>query len=314
MRKIRLAQSCARNNTVEGTYNTDALRATSELDALLAETELVKNFITTAHPIFVTNDVSQVISDLIWAVNGAKIEVNMGQYFENRLPFDRCLFDFENDLPIDGGHHVVGMEAGTENGADVLTVYSLVVEEGCPAELIHKLKILQDGIHGYNGPMTVHERLGIRNGILTVDDILETRTVAMGWALKALRICATMAIKNGPFDQTEEALYPRNLARRMDREKLQFRDPKGEIPKFVRVDLSPSGKQHLEIMQDEALGEKGGVRIRAHWVRGHLMRTERKGLVWRKAHVRGFGDAALRPHVVTIKPERDEDPDMEMAI
>lgn len=60
----------------------------------------------------------------------------------------------------------------------------------------------------------------------------------------------------------------------------------------------------MDALRDEA-EVKSGRKVRPHWVRGHLMRTESKGPVWCRAHVRGIGDPVMstRSAVYTSSPE-----------
>lgn len=71
--------------------------------------------------------------------------------------------------------------------------------------------------------------------------------------------------------------------------------PSGVTPTYqgmTRIELNRYGTDHVDALRDEA-EVRAGRKVRPHWVRGHLMRTETKGSVWRRAHVRGIGDPVM---------------------
>lgn len=83
--------------------------------------------------------------------------------------------------------------------------------------------------------------------------------------------------------------------------------PSGVSPTYqgmTRIELNRYGADHVDALRDEA-EVKSGRKVRPHWVRGHLMRTQSKGPVWRRAHVRGLGDPVMstRSAVHTSSPE-----------
>jgi hypothetical protein len=84
--------------------------------------------------------------------------------------------------------------------------------------------------------------------------------------------------------------------------------PSGVTPTFqgmTRIELNRYGADHVDALREEA-EVRAGRKIRPHWVRGHLMRTESKGPVWRRAHVRGIGDPVMstRSAVYTDAPQQ----------
>lgn len=110
-----------------------------------------------------------------------------------------------------------------------------------------------------------------------------------------------MGAKNAPMDGRREPLMSRQERRALAR--------KGEEPpeagaQTTRIVLNAEGRAHLAAMRETSEGRPR----RAHWVRGHLMRTPTKGPVWRSAHVRGFGDPVMSPRLVITAPEGADDP------
>ena len=106
-----------------------------------------------------------------------------------------------------------------------------------------------------------------------------------GWAiLNAVRAMHLIKAKGGPLDADQEPMFSRPERRRMEREgTLSTSAP----PTVTKIRVNAQGRLHLQAIDEEEGGD-GGARRRAHRVRGHEMRTA-KGMVWRKAHVRGFG-------------------------
>lgn len=94
----------------------------------------------------------------------------------------------------------------------------------------------------------------------------------------------------------------RQLRRQFERRGVRLDDVSRKVTRIV---LNEEGRNHMLAVSDNAGGE---ARRKAHWVRGHLMRTETKGYVWRKSHVRGIGDPVMRPRAVSaiLAEEPDE--------
>lgn len=116
------------------------------------------------------------------------------------------------------------------------------------------------------------------------------------------RLFTLMASKDAPLDQVEENAMSRPERRRLQRSGMSEADLSREVTRIV---LNQEGRNHMRAIEGN---DEAGAPRRGHWVRGHLKRTESKGLVWWRSHVRGFGDPAMRPRVVTA----DSGPDMEM--
>lgn len=100
--------------------------------------------------------------------------------------------------------------------------------------------------------------------------------------------------KNSPLAAEVAEILSRQQRRAMERSA----PGSSKISKITRIVLNAQGKAQIGILRAE-----GGqdARRRAHWVRGHLMRTETKGYVWRKCHVRGIGDPIMRDRVLSIE-------------
>lgn len=98
--------------------------------------------------------------------------------------------------------------------------------------------------------------------------------------------------KNAPVQAEVAELFSRQQRRAMER-----RAPgSSKVSRITRIVLNAQGRAQLSAIRSEDGYE---ARRRAHWVRGHLMRTQTKGLIWRKCHVRGMGDPVMRTRVVS---------------
>lgn len=105
-----------------------------------------------------------------------------------------------------------------------------------------------------------------------------------------------------PIERAEPAPVEKGTQRLMRKNA-----PRGVSPTYqgmTRIELNRYGADHVDALRDEA-DVKSGRKVRPHWVRGHLMRTQSKGPVWRRAHVRGVGDPVMstRSAVHTPSPE-----------
>lgn len=112
------------------------------------------------------------------------------------------------------------------------------------------------------------------------------------------RLFALMSAKDSPLDQVATGPMTRQERRHLARKG-------GSVTRDVtRIILNEEGRNHMCAVAQA--GDPGAAR-KAHWVRGHLMRTESKGYVWRRSHVRGLGDPLMRPRAVSAVPENPEE-------
>lgn len=120
--------------------------------------------------------------------------------------------------------------------------------------------------------------------------------------LFAARFTTLLNASRTPIELAEPAAVGKETQRHMRKNA-----PRGVSPTYqgmTRIELNRYGADHVDALRDEA-EVRSGRKVRPHWVRGHLMRTESKGPVWRRAHVRGIGTPVMstRSAVYTSSPE-----------
>jgi hypothetical protein len=120
--------------------------------------------------------------------------------------------------------------------------------------------------------------------------------------LFAARFTTLLNASRTPIELAEPAAVGKETQRHMRKNA-----PRGVSPTYqgmTRIELNRYGADHVDALRDEA-EVRSGRKVRPHWVRGHLMRTESKGPVWRRAHVRGIGTPVMstRSAVYTPSPE-----------
>jgi hypothetical protein len=121
-------------------------------------------------------------------------------------------------------------------------------------------------------------------------------------AIFAARFLTLLNAGRAPIERSEPTPVAEGTRRLMRKNA-----PSGFTPTYqgmTRIELNRYGADHVDALRDEA-DVRAGRKVRPHWVRGHLMRTESKGPVWRRAHVRGVGDPVMstRSAVHTPSPE-----------
>lgn len=128
--------------------------------------------------------------------------------------------------------------------------------------------------------------------------------VSIAGAVLASRLFALMEARDSPMDLVEAGAMSRQERRRQARKGAS--DPTSH--EVTRIILNEEGRNHMRAVAEAS---EAGTARKAHWVRGHLMRTETKGYVWRKSHVRGLGDPVMRPRAVSVARESpDESPSL----
>lgn len=94
---------------------------------------------------------------------------------------------------------------------------------------------------------------------------------------------ATLLNYKGMLETEEAPAWSRQERRRAERSGKPLPETR-----ICRITLGELGRAQRAAMDEEkADGEK--IRKRAHWVRGHFMRTRSGGVSWRMPHVRGAG-------------------------
>ena len=152
-----------------------------------------------------------------------------------------------------------------------------------------------------------------RDGFQAPDDMVyyEIRHTLVSMALARAALDLLVA-RTSPYVGETAPLMSRQERRALER---AGRLPEGPATTVTRMRLNGPGRAHLQALE-AAEGHDGGdgegVRRRAHWVRGHLMAKVTKGLVWRGAHVRGFGQ--VNPTLRVVEAPVPEAPVLEMNV
>lgn len=122
-----------------------------------------------------------------------------------------------------------------------------------------------------------------------VDNMAEMVLGATKIAYHALQL---LNAKNAPIHAEVTEMFSRQQRRAMERSA----PGSSKVSRITRIILNAQGRAQLSAIRFEDGYE---ARRRAHWVRGHLMRSPTKGLVWRRCHVRGVGEPVMQERVVS---------------
>lgn len=122
-----------------------------------------------------------------------------------------------------------------------------------------------------------------------VDNMADVVLGATKIAYHALQL---LNAKNAPVQAEAAEMFSRQQRRAMERSA----PGSSKVSQITRIILNAQGRAQLSAIRSEDGYE---ARRRAHWVRGHLMRSPTKGLVWRRCHVRGVGDPVMQERVVS---------------
>lgn len=126
------------------------------------------------------------------------------------------------------------------------------------------------------------------------EGIVQDRTNAISFLSMGVGI-ATLLKYKGMLEIEEGPVYPRAERRRAEKA--------GRILPNIRVSkirLGGAGKGQLAAMSgDQNQAQTEDSKRRAHWVRGHWMRTAAGGLSFRKPHIRGVGPVVRQERIVT---------------
>lgn len=117
--------------------------------------------------------------------------------------------------------------------------------------------------------------------------------VVLGATKIAYHTLQLLNAKNGPVQAEAAEMFSRQQRRAMERSA----PGSSKISRITRIVLNAQGRSQLSAIRSEDGYE---ARRRAHWVRGHLMRTAAKGLVWRRCHVRGVGEPVMQEREVSV--------------
>ncbi|WP_411839835.1 hypothetical protein [Paracoccus sp. ME4] len=96
---------------------------------------------------------------------------------------------------------------------------------------------------------------------------------------------ATLLAHTGMLEVQDMPAVPRAERRRAEREGRP-----APTARISMIRLGEAGRGQLQAMRAGPAGETGDAMARrAHWVRGHFMRTKTGDLTWRMPHIRGAG-------------------------
>ena len=134
--------------------------------------------------------------------------------------------------------------------------------------------------------------------IPSIDNLTEGMAQDKTNALTFLSIgvgIATLLKYRGMLDVERGPAYPRAERRRAEKGGRPLPDIR-----VSKISLGEAGKGQLAAMsQDHNENETELAKRRAHWVRGHWMRTAAGGLSFRKPHIRGAGPVIIQERFVT---------------
>jgi hypothetical protein len=106
---------------------------------------------------------------------------------------------------------------------------------------------------------------------------------------------ATLLKYKGMLEVEEGSAYPRAERRRAEKAGKPLPDIR-----ISKISLGKAGKGQLAAMnRDHQKDQVSEVMRRAHWVRGHWMRTAAGGLSFRVPHIRGAGPLIHQERYVT---------------
>lgn len=272
-----------------------AFRRHSHPQILRQESHWLFDIVNLAHPFFLSIESINIANDLLPDVFDPAGMVD--DLLNVRWPFDTCVFEFEVKWSDDPAQIFIH-KTMDRYGSQTIEMFSTIHHSGGSF-----IPMIKSSVRIHVGSDFIDVKRTAMDMTFSNDPervkAHESQLVIM--AILAAKICIMMSVKDGPISTADEVLYPRNLARRLDREGVTYRTPTGAIPQITRVSLSESGRHHMEIVSAGPGDDKEVTRMRGHWVRGHLMKTVNKGYVFRKPHVRGFGSAEIRPYLITAR-------------
>lgn len=117
------------------------------------------------------------------------------------------------------------------------------------------------------------------------DDILADEYARCYWTIKLAVSLAVIMQHEGMIELSEASSFSRADRRRAAREGRPMPASRVSV-----IRLGDAGRGQLSAMRGEARSDRGErSTVRAHWVRGHFMRTRSGELTWRMPHIRGAG-------------------------
>jgi len=259
-----------------------------------------------AMPFILSGEALDLVADL--SPDTYEEEVVLDRLRDFRLPAPMTWFEFEMGAQDDRERIGVLMRGGSGEPLSIIPFMErggVFFESFCMLEMDHKTNRVRLASNPEIQNRYVAQMLDAgRTQSFAMEKVEEGKHIfsevaAMGavYACEAVRL---MSAKNAPIDGRAEPLMSRQERRALARKGVDMPDTP---PVVTRIVLNAEGRAHVNAMRDT---EDGRPR-RAHWVRGHLMRSPTKGPVWRSAHVRGFGDPVMTPRLVTALPEARDD-------
>lgn len=222
----------------------------------------------------VEQDAFWMMSELINEMTSSGLEELFSQV---RLPFPTMIIQ----VPVEGGGDDVPLGVVTQVD-DAIYTQRLVVRSGQIASNISVM--IRKGTYGASVSTPTHELLVAIGQPIPAEMFDEERTSNRTFLGVAVAISILLS-HDGMLKIEDVSLYPRQMRRQAERAGKVLPDTL-----ISKITLGKAGRGQVEAMRDDpAADEPSGVPRRAHWVRGHTMRSRAGQIVWRMPHLRGAG-------------------------
>jgi len=263
--------------------------------------KIIHQLIRAAMPFDMTDEVIELATDV--APPDLSDEVLVDLFGSVELPAPITWLEF-NDLGNDGLGVPVGLLLVKTDNGTVLHITHFPMIQGRLTEPHFSTRV-----HLATGAIRLHnvdyvceiEKSNIMRGGLSeakaarrVECIVDNMAAMILGATKiAYHALQLLNAKNAPIQAEAAEMFSRQQRRAMERSA----PGSSKVSRITRIVLNAQGRAQLSAIRSEDGYE---ARRRAHWVRGHLMRSPTKGLVWRKCHVRGVGDPVMQEREVSV--------------
>jgi len=263
--------------------------------------EIIYQLIRAAMPFDMTDEVIELATDL--APHDLRPEVLVDLFGSVELPAAITWLEF-NDRGDDNSVVPVGLLFSKTNNEKLLHITHFVKFNGMLTEPHFSIRVdLEVGaitIHKIPHVCEFEKRAIIERGVSNADAdekvgeiVYEIAESVLGSVKIAYHALQLLNAKNGPVQAEAAEMFSRQQRRAMERSA----PGSSKISRITRIALNAQGRAQLSAIRSEDGYE---ARRRAHWVRGHLMRTATKGLVWRRCHVRGVGEPVMQEREVSV--------------
>lgn len=263
--------------------------------------KIIHHLIRAAMPFEMTDEVIELATDV--ASDDMSDEVLVDIFGSVELPSPITWIELNE--PVDDSYVVpVGLLLVKTDNNTVLHISHFPILHGRLTEPHFSIRV-----HLSTGAIKIHnvdhvceiEKINImRGGVSEAEAFQQVEDIVASMAEVVLKVTKIayhglqiLNAKNAPVQAETAEMFSRQQRRAMERSA----PGSSKISRITRIVLNAQGRAQLSAIRSE---EGYEARRRAHWVRGHLMRTSKKGLVWRKCHVRGVGDPVMQERVVSV--------------